>query len=98
MSDRPYEAAPRTFTLSQRVLIWLATHVGYWLVYIVGRSLRWTVEGWEHWQSLDAAGVHTVMVVWHNRTFPAVWYFRRRRIVAMISQNVDGEYIARIVK
>src|SRR5262249_4226984 len=82
----------------QRFLIVLATYVGYPLVYLIGRSLRWTVLGWEHWQPLEQAGVPTIFVSWHNGLMAEAWYFRGRGIVAMVTQNFDGEYIARIIE
>ena len=38
------------------------------------------------------------MVFWHGRILPATWYFRRRSIVVITSENFDGEWIARIIE
>jgi lysophospholipid acyltransferase (LPLAT)-like uncharacterized protein len=38
------------------------------------------------------------MAFWHGRILPATLFFRNRGIVVMISQNFDGEWIARIIQ
>ncbi len=38
------------------------------------------------------------MAFWHGRVLTATYYFRRRGIVVMISENFDGEWIARIIE
>ena len=38
------------------------------------------------------------MGFWHGRILPATYYFRRRGIVVITSQNFDGEWIARIIE
>jgi lysophospholipid acyltransferase (LPLAT)-like uncharacterized protein len=38
------------------------------------------------------------MGFWHGRILPAAFYFRRRGIVVITSENFDGEWIARIIE
>ena len=38
------------------------------------------------------------MAFWHGRILPATFYFRRRGIVVITSENFDGEWIARIIE
>ena len=38
------------------------------------------------------------MGFWHGRILSATYYFRRRRIVVITSENFDGEWIARIIE
>ena len=38
------------------------------------------------------------MAFWHGRILPATYYFRRRGIVVITSENFDGEWIARIIE
>jgi hypothetical protein len=72
--------------------------VGYGAIALLGRTLRWRVEGWEHVEALDASGRPPVMGFWHGRILPATYYFRRRGIVVITSENFDGEWIARIIE
>jgi lysophospholipid acyltransferase (LPLAT)-like uncharacterized protein len=71
---------------------------GYPLVNALGRTLRWRVEGLPHLDAVTAGGHQPVMAFWHGRILPATYYFRRRGIVVITSENFDGEWIARIIE
>jgi lysophospholipid acyltransferase (LPLAT)-like uncharacterized protein len=68
------------------------------LIRLLCRTLTWTVEGQEHYESLMRAGTPPVLAFWHGRILPATWHFRDRNIVVITSQNFDGEWIARIIE
>jgi lysophospholipid acyltransferase (LPLAT)-like uncharacterized protein len=72
--------------------------LGYPVVAALGRTLRWRVSGLQHLDSIRAAGHQPVMAFWHGRILPATYYFRRRGIVVITSDNFDGEWIARIIE
>ena len=72
--------------------------VGYPLIALLGYTLRWRVEGLEHFDAVVASGRQPVMGFWHGRILPATFYFRRRGIVVITSENFDGEWIARIIE
>jgi hypothetical protein len=72
--------------------------LGYPLIAALGRTLRWRVEGLEHFDAIRATGRQPVMAFWHGRILPATVYFRRRGIVVITSENFDGEWIARIIE
>jgi len=72
--------------------------LGYPLINALGHTLRWRVEGLEHLDAIQASGRQPVMAFWHGRILPATFYFRRRGIVVITSENFDGEWIARIIE
>jgi lysophospholipid acyltransferase (LPLAT)-like uncharacterized protein len=72
--------------------------LGYPLISLLGRTLHWRVEGREHLDAIAASGRPPVMAFWHGRILPATYYFRRRGIVVITSENFDGEWIARIIE
>ena len=72
--------------------------LGYPLVNALGRTLRWRVEGLQHYDAIVASGRQPVMAFWHGRILPATVYFRGRGIVVITSENFDGEWIARIIE
>ena len=72
--------------------------LGYPLISALGRTLRWRVEGLHHLDAIHASGRQPVMAFWHGRILPAAFYFRRRGIVVITSENFDGEWIARIIE
>ena len=89
---------PREFTRWQRFQIFVASWIGYLAVLLIGRTLRWHVEGWENWEAASRTGKGIIYTFWHREIFSACWFWRRRGIVVMTSQNFDGEYIARIIR
>ena len=72
--------------------------VGYRLISVLGSTLRWKTDGFEHFDTIKAAGHQPIMAFWHGRILPATYYFRRRGIVVMTSENFDGEWIAGIIE
>ena len=96
---RAYEFADlSSYTLKQRFLIRAADLMFFVLINLIGKTIRWQVEGWENWEAANRDGKLPIMAFWHNRIFLATYYFRRRRIVVMTSQSFDGEYIARFIQ
>ena len=72
--------------------------LGYPLINVLGHTLRFRVEGLHHYDTIVASGQQPVMAFWHGRILPATFYFRRRGIVVITSENFDGEWIARIIE
>jgi lysophospholipid acyltransferase (LPLAT)-like uncharacterized protein len=72
--------------------------VGYPIIALLGATLKWRVEGMEHFEAVLACGRQPVMAFWHGRILPAAYFFRRRGIVVITSENFDGEWIARIIE
>ena len=71
--------------------------LGYPAINVLGRTWRWRVAGFEHFESIFASGQFPVMAFWHGRILPALYYFRGRGIVVITSDNFDGEWMARII-
>ena len=70
---------------------------GYPAIGVLGRTWRWRVSGLEHFDAIFASGRFPVMAFWHGRILPALYYFRRRGIVVITSDNFDGEWTAKII-
>jgi len=83
---------------SKRIQARLISILGYRLVQLLGSTLRWKTEGLEHFDAIVAGGHQPVMAFWHGRILPATYYFRRRGIVVITSENFDGEWIAGIIE
>ena len=62
------------------------------------RTLTWKVEGAEHYDAIISSGHQPILACWHGRILTGLYYFRHRGIVALASQNFDGEWIARILE
>jgi lysophospholipid acyltransferase (LPLAT)-like uncharacterized protein len=93
-------AAPGSWRASRRKRFEAAAiaAVGYRLVNRLGATLRWRSEGVEHLAAVQGAGRQPILAFWHGRILPATYYFRRRGIVVITSENFDGEWIAGIIE
>jgi hypothetical protein len=83
---------------STRVQAQLIAALGYRFVALLGATLRWRTEGLEHFDAIIRGGRQPIMAFWHGRILPATYYFRRRGIVVITSENFDGEWIAGIIE
>ncbi|MDQ3820429.1 MAG: lysophospholipid acyltransferase family protein [Acidobacteriota bacterium] len=97
--ERAYRFAPlSSYPLKKRLLIRAADIAFYILIRLIGRTVRFEVEGWENFEMASRDGHLPIYTFWHNRVFLATHFWQRRRIVVMTSQSFDGEYIARIIQ
>ena len=71
--------------------------IGVPVISALGSSLTWKVEGLEH-LAFDGVGRRPILAFFHGRVLTATYFFRDRGIVVMISENFDGEWIARIIE
>jgi lysophospholipid acyltransferase (LPLAT)-like uncharacterized protein len=83
---------------SKRIQAKLISIVGYRVIAALGSTLRWKTEGLEHFDDIVRSGRQPVMAFWHGRILSATYYFRRRGIVVITSENFDGEWIAGIIE
>jgi lysophospholipid acyltransferase (LPLAT)-like uncharacterized protein len=83
---------------AKRAQVALIAGVGYPLINALGHTLRWRVEGAEHYDAVLASGRQPIMAFWHGRILSGTLYFQRRGIVVITSENFDGEWIARIIQ
>jgi hypothetical protein len=83
---------------SRRIQAKLIAATGYRAVALLGSTLRWRTEGVEHFDAIINGGRQPIMAFWHGRILPATYYFRRRGIVVITSENFDGEWIAGIIE
>ena len=86
------------FELKERIAIRLGDLAFYGAIKLIGMTLRYQTEGWEHFEAIEAAGKVPIYTFWHDRIFAGTYFFRDRGIVVMTSESKDGEYIARFIK
>ena len=82
---------------TKRLQAKLIAALGYQAVNLLGWTLRWRAEGLAHLDRIASDGRQPIMAFWHGRILPATYYFRRRGIVVITSENFDGEWIAGII-
>jgi lysophospholipid acyltransferase (LPLAT)-like uncharacterized protein len=77
---------------------WLIGWIGYFVINIIGRTVRWQSEGDSYLEEIYQSGNRAIFTFWHGRIFPATYYWRKRGIVVMTSMNRDGEAIAQCIQ
>jgi len=72
-------------------IIWL-------LMYLIGKTTRFTVIGEENYKNIKGPVIFTF---WHNRIFLSIYYYRyilkRKNICVLTSPSRDGEILTRII-
>jgi lysophospholipid acyltransferase (LPLAT)-like uncharacterized protein len=88
----------QTLTAGQRAK---AAAIGATVGPLVGalcRTLKWNVEGEDHYTAASRSGKPPILALWHGRILPGIFHLRNRGIVVITSQNFDGEWIARVIE
>ncbi len=94
-ADRLYSFADiSSYSFKQRVIIRVAGFALYWLIRVIGATMRFEVKGWENFSATEPM----VYCFWHNRIPIATYFWRARGIVVMSSRSFDSEYIARFIQ
>ena len=86
------------YDLRDRVMIRLTDLVFFCAISLIGKTIRWEVQGIEHLDAVTAAGKQPIYCLWHDRIFAGTYFLRDRGIVVLTSQSKDGEYIARFLR
>lgn len=102
MSEKHEEIYRQTdlsrYSFKKKLTIHLADLAFFALIKFIGKTLRYETEGFEYLDKIKAEGKTPIYAFWHNRIFPATYFFREQQVVVMTSQSFDGEYIARFIK
>ena len=72
--------------------------VGVPVVEALGGTYDWRYSGTHHYDEVIADGRQPILALWHGRILAATLFFRDRGIVAMTSENFDGEWVARLMR
>ncbi len=98
-TDRAYSFADLSaYSFKDRWLIRAADLAFFILIKLIGRTVKFEIEGWENWEAASRDGRLPIYTFWHDRVFLATYFWQRRRIVVMTSRSFDGEYIARFIQ
>ena len=64
----------------------------------LGGTYRWHERGGARFEEVVRSGSPPILALWHGRILAATLYFRDRGVIAMTSENFDGEWVARIMR
>lgn len=87
------------------MLMSLFFEIRWMLIGFVGKVILWKwakssrikILGEESYRDLRKQGKPVIFLVWHGRIFIVPYFFRRRKIMPLISPSKDGEIAARIM-
>lgn len=77
---------------------WAAGALGAPFLSALLSTVRFETSGEENYRRYWDRGEPVVFVLWHGRLLPCTYHHRHQRVVTLISQHRDGEYIARVVE
>jgi hypothetical protein len=89
-------AGPRRFTLPQRIILRIIIGLGYWVIRLIGPTLRVSIsceDGAQ--QTLEQRPL--IASFWHSCMIPATYICRDLGVRVMSSNSYDGEYMGRII-
>src|SRR6266550_7599517 len=87
-----------SYSFKDRLLIRAADLAFFLLIKLIGKTIKFEVDGWENWEAAARDNHIPIYTFWHNRVFLATYFWQRRGIVVMTSRSFDGEYIARFIQ
>lgn len=76
------------------VIAWAA----YWLVRLIGPTLRFEVIGVHNAVQIREGGEQGIGAFWHRSIFPAIWFWQNRGIVVLNTVNFDGQWTRRVIE
>ncbi|HEU5237048.1 MAG TPA: lysophospholipid acyltransferase family protein [Pyrinomonadaceae bacterium] len=97
--ERAYSfASLAAYPFKERLLIRIADLAFFLAIKLIGRTVKFEIEGWENFEAASRDGKIPIYTFWHNRVFLSTYFWQRRAIVVMTSRSFDGEYIARFIQ
>jgi len=97
--ERAYSFADLSaYSFKDRLLIRAADLAFYFMIGLLGRTVRFEIDGWNNYEEIARADRLPIQAFWHERIFLTTFWWRNRRIVVLTSQSRDGEYIARFIQ
>jgi lysophospholipid acyltransferase (LPLAT)-like uncharacterized protein len=88
---------PRRFTLRQRIILRIIIWAGYWVIRMIGPTLRVSISFEEGAQeTLEQRPL--IASFWHSCMIPATYICRNLGVRVMSSNSYDGEYMGRIIR
>jgi lysophospholipid acyltransferase (LPLAT)-like uncharacterized protein len=87
---------PRRFTLRQRIILRIIIWLGYWVIRLIGPTLRVSIS-YEDGAQETLEQRPLIGSFWHSCIIPATYICRDLGVRVMSSNSYDGEYMGRII-
>ena len=86
----------RRFTLRQRIVLSTIIWAGYWVIRLIGPTLRFSVSR-EEGAPETVEQRPLIASLWHDCIIPSTYFCRDLGMRVMSSNSYDGEYMGRII-
>jgi lysophospholipid acyltransferase (LPLAT)-like uncharacterized protein len=97
--ETPFKfASLERFTFGQRIAIRVLGLSFYFVVRIIGSTIRFEEKGVEKFDEVRATGKLPIYCLWHDRVVAGMYYLRNRGIIVLSSSSFDSEYTARCIQ
>jgi lysophospholipid acyltransferase (LPLAT)-like uncharacterized protein len=93
-----FEAKGPELSRWRRMQIPVIAWAVYWVVRLIGPTLRVEVIGVHNAIQIRDTGEPGIGAFWHRCIFPAIWIWRNRGIVVMNTVNFDGQWTRRVIE
>ncbi|MGH9698912.1 MAG: lysophospholipid acyltransferase family protein [Candidatus Acidiferrales bacterium] len=97
-SAASFEARPPELTRWRRMQIPVIAWAVYWVVRLLGPTLRFEVIGVHNAIQIRNSGESGIGAFWHRSIFPAIWFWRKRGIAVLNTVNFDGQWTRRVIE
>ncbi len=87
----------RRFSVRQRIVLRIIITAGYWLIRIIGPTLRVSIS-YEDGAQGTVEQRPVIASFWHACMIPATYICRNLGVRVMSSNSYDGEYMGRVVR
>ena len=85
-------------SLWRRMQIPVIAWAVYWVIRLIGPTLRTEVVGVHNAIQIPRGGEPAIGAFWHRCIFPAAWIWRGRGIVVLNTVNFDGQWTRRVIE
>lgn len=85
-------------SLWRRMQIPVFAWAAYWVIRLLGPTLRFRIVGVHNAVQIRDAGEPGIGVFWHRCILPAAWLWRNRGIVVLNTVNFDGQWTRRVIE
>src|ERR1700735_2757221 len=97
-SHQQFDARPPDLSGWRRMQIPVIAWAVYWVMRLIGPTLRVEIVGVQNAVQIRDAGEVAVGAFWHRCIFSAIWVWRKRGIVVLNTVNFDGQWTRRVIE
>src|ERR1700735_2277282 len=97
-SNKHLNGRPPELSRWRRMQIPVIAWAVYWVVRLIGPTLRVEMVGVQNAVQIRDAGKIAIGAFWHRCIFSAIWVWRKRGIVVLNTVNFDGQWTRRVIE